>query len=37
MPYVCIHQVLGMMMHTSEIDTANSVETADIDTLMLVN
>jgi hypothetical protein len=29
-----IHQVLGTMMRTSEIDTANSVEPADIDTFI---
>jgi hypothetical protein len=29
-----IHQVLGTMMHTSEIDMANSVEPADIDTFI---
>jgi len=27
-----VHQILGTMMHTSEIDMANSVEPADIDT-----
>ncbi len=29
-----IHQILGTMMHTSEIDTAKSVEPADIDTFI---
>jgi len=29
-----IHQVLGMMMRTSEIDMANSVEPADTDTFI---
>ncbi len=29
----CIHQVLGTMMHTSEIDMAESVEPADIDAI----
>ena len=28
----CVHQILGTMMRTSEIDMANSVEPADIDT-----
>jgi len=28
------HQVLGTMMRTSEIDMANSVEPADIDTFI---
>ncbi len=27
-----VHQILGMMMRTSEIDMANSVEPADFDT-----
>jgi hypothetical protein len=27
-----VHQILGTMMRTSEIDMANSVEPADIDT-----
>jgi hypothetical protein len=30
----CIHQVLGTMMRTSEIDMAETVEPADIDTLI---
>ncbi len=36
MPYLCerIHQVLGTMMHTSEIDMAKSVDPADIDTFI---
>ncbi len=29
-----VHQFLGTMMHTSEIDMANSVEPADIDTFI---
>ncbi len=28
----CVHQILGTMMRTTEIDMANSVEPADIDT-----
>jgi hypothetical protein len=34
MPCEHIHQVLGTMMRTSEIDMANSVEPADIDTFI---
>ncbi len=30
----CIHQVLGTMMHTSELDMADSVSPADIDTFI---
>ncbi len=30
----CIHQVLRTMMHTSEIDMAESVEPAEIDTFI---
>jgi len=30
----CVHQILGTMMRTSEIDMANSVEPADIDTFI---
>jgi hypothetical protein len=30
----CIHQVQGNMMHTSELDMADSVEPADIDTFI---
>ena len=29
-----VHQVLGTMMHTSDIGMANSVEPADIDTFI---
>jgi hypothetical protein len=29
-----VHQVLGSMMHTSELDMANSVDPADIDTFI---
>jgi hypothetical protein len=32
--YECIHQVLGTMMRTSELDMADSVEPADIDTFI---
>jgi hypothetical protein len=34
MPYVSAYQVLGTMMHTSEIDMSESVEPADIDTFI---
>jgi hypothetical protein len=30
----CIHQVLGTMMRTSELDMADSIEPADIDTFI---
>ncbi len=34
--FICehVHQVLGTMMHTSELDMADSVEPADIDTFI---